>query len=286
MKSTKLLLLVCLLLCTWTAVQAQIQEPVTFTAELKQVNDREAELVFTGVIEKGWHVYATELGDGGPISAALIAEQLEGATLDGTLKAIGEEKDSYDKLFDMNVRYFETAVTFVQRVALSGDAFRIQGYLEYGACDDENCLPPTHVEFDYTGNAGAAEQATPAAVAASSPAAPAVAGTESARPDETAQGDWWRPVISQLQSFGDATAAGDGWLYIFFTGFVGGLIALFTPCVWPIIPMTVSFFLKRSKNRKKGIRDAWTYGASIVVIYVALGVVITALFGASALNAL
>ena len=76
------------------------------------------------------------------------------------------------------------------------------------------------------------------------------------------------------------------WIYIFITGFLGGLLALFTPCVWPIIPMTVSFFLKRSKDKKKGIRDAWTYGASIVVIYVALGLAITLIFGASALNAL
>lgn len=102
-----------------------------------------------------------------------------------------------------------------------------------------------------------------------------------------ASGELWKPVISELQALGEEHTQGDmSWIYIFVTGFLGGLLALFTPCVWPIIPMTVSFFLKRSKDKKKGIRDAWTYGASIVVIYVALGLAITLIFGASALNAL
>ncbi|MDR0895359.1 MAG: thioredoxin family protein [Prevotellaceae bacterium] len=288
----KKILLFCLVLFALT-VQAQIQEPVTFSTDLKKVNDHELDIVFTGKIEKGWHVYSTDLGDGGPISAMFNVDVLEGATLDGKLKAVGDEHNSYDKLFEMNVRYFETAVQFIQHVKLTGTAYRITGYLEYGACNDENCLPPTQVEFDYSGTGQPAseqkrtEADAPAAATASPTDTGSASGSGSASSVGATGSDLWKPVITQMQSFGETASQADrSWLYIFITGFVGGLIALFTPCVWPIIPMTVSFFLKRSKNKKKGIRDAWTYGASIVVIYVALGVAITAAFGPSALNAL
>lgn len=273
------------------AAYAQIQEPVKFKTELKNVSATEVEIVFTASIEQGWHVYSTDLGDGGPISATFNTDKLTGAQLDGKLRPVGKEIASFDKLFEMDVRYFEHTAQFVQKLKLTGGDYQVTGYLEYGACNDENCLPPTQVEFSFSGKA----EGTSASVLAETPAekadtaaAPAVIGSADGPTSVVvSDNDLWSPVIDELNALGETTSQEDmSWLYIFITGFVGGLLALFTPCVWPIIPMTVSFFLKRSKDKKKGIRDAWTYGASIVVIYVTLGLAITAIFGANALNAL
>lgn len=272
-------------------VQAQIKDPVKFTTTLKTLSDTEAEIVFTAAIDKGWHVYSTDLGEGGPISATFNTDKMNGAQAVGKLKPVGKEVAAFDKLFEMKVRYFENTATFVQKIKFTAATYQIEGYLEYGACDDESCLPPTQVPFNLSGK-----------TSLSGTSAEAVAVGAEAQQEEvlidkidsvvTAQAPvsadvLWSPVINELQAFGGEHTQEDmSWIYIFVTGFLGGLLALFTPCVWPIIPMTVSFFLKRSKDKKKGIRDAWTYGASIVVIYVGLGLIITGLFGASALNAL
>lgn len=298
----KKLLFPFVLLLFAVAVQAQIQDPVKFNSELKTVAADEAEVVFTAAIDKGWHVYSTDLGDGGPISATFNVEKISGAEVVGKLKPVGKEISTFDKLFEMKVRYFENTAQFVQKLKLTGGAYQIEGYLEYGACNDENCLPPTQVPFKFSGKAeGAAKEAAAATAETKAEEQPAkqetVSGTAPVAAIGGADGpteikvadkaDLWKPVISELQSLGETTSQEDmSWIYIFITGFAGGLLALFTPCVWPIIPMTVSFFLKRSKDKKKGIRDAWTYGASIVVIYVTLGLAITLVFGASALNAL
>ena len=298
----KKLLFPFVLLLFAVAVQAQIQDPVKFNSELKILAADEAEVVFTAAIDKGWHVYSTDLGDGGPISATFNVEKISGAEVVGKLKPVGKEISTFDKLFEMKVRYFENTAQFVQKLKLTGGAYQIEGYLEYGACNDENCLPPTQVPFKFSGKAeGAAKEAAAAAAETKAEEQPAkqetVSGTAPVAAIGGADGpteikvadkvDLWKPVISELNSLGETTSQEDmSWIYIFITGFAGGLLALFTPCVWPIIPMPVSFFLKRSKDKKKGIRDAWTYGASIVVIYVTLGLAITLIFGASALNAL
>ena len=298
----KKLLFPFVLLLFAVAVQAQIQDPVKFNSELKILAADEAEVVFTAAIDKGWHVYSTDLGDGGPISATFNVEKISGAEVVGKLKPVGKEISTFDKLFEMKVRYFENTAQFVQKLKLTGGAYQLEGYLEYGACNDENCLPPTQVPFQFSGKVeGAAKEAAAAAAETKAEEQPAkqetVSGTAPVAAIGGADGpteikvadkvDLWKPVISELNSLGETTSQEDmSWVYIFITGFAGGLLALFTPCVWPIIPMTVSFFLKRSKDKKKGIRDAWTYGASIVVIYVTLGLAITLVFGASALNAL
>ena len=298
----KKLLFPFVLLLFAVAMQAQIQDPVKFNSELKILAADEAEVVFTAAIDKGWHVYSTDLGDGGPISATFNVEKIFGAEVVGKLKPVGKEISTFDKLFEMKVRYFENTAQFVQKLKLTGGAYQLEGYLEYGACNDENCLPPTQVPFQFSGKVeGAAKEAAAATAemkaetqsAEQETAADTVSvagfcgGGGAAEINVTDKVDLWKPVINELQSLGETTSQEDmSWIYIFITGFAGGLLALFTPCVWPIIPMTVSFFLKRSKDKKKGIRDAWTYGASIVVIYVTLGLAITLIFGASALNAL
>ena len=294
-----------LLLLFAVVVQAQIQEPVKFKSELKTLQAGEAEVVFTGTIDKGWHVYSTDLGDGGPISATFNVESISGAELVGKLKPVGKEVAAFDKLFEMKVRYFENTAQFVQKLKLTGCEYKVEGFLEYGACNDENCLPPTQVPFKFSGKAEGTAVNGPAAdksadagdveLEKSSDTAQTadmaiIGGAESDTGINVAGDgttDLWKPVIDELQALGETVSQEDmSWIYIFITGFVGGLLALFTPCVWPIIPMTVSFFLKRSKDKKKGIRDAWTYGASIVVIYVGLGLLVTGIFGANALNSL
>ena len=293
--------LMSLLLFVTFALQAvaQMQEPIHFKSELKKKSATEAEIVFTATIDDGWHVYSTDLPDGGPISATFNVDKMEGVELVGKLTPVGKEEDKFDQMFQMQVRFFEHNAQFVQKIKITGATYSIEGYLQYGACNDQNCLPPTSVEFSYSGKGdpnAAATAKTPEskkdeAVAATETtegaentaeveAADATAGNDSiaATTAVSAGSDLWTPVIDELNAFDNHTdSSNSSWIYIFFAGFLGGLVALFTP---------VSFFLKRSGDKKKGIRDAWTYGASIVVIYVALGLAITLIFGASALNSL
>lgn len=301
----KFLSLTLLLLVTVVmAVQAQ----VSFTVKYKRVNPTTVDIVFTGTAQPGWHIYSTNIGEGGPTRATFGIDKIKGAKLKGGLKGGPGAKTMQDPIFEMPVTYYEGHATFTQRVELLDKDYELKGYLKYGACNDENCLPPTSVDATVKGTDGpaptaeskaeeaAAQQQAMASdlpttqtdtmgnnVAATDTAAAAVA----VQPlDSAATQALWTPVIKELRNFGTGAddVSGKAWYYIFFLGFVGGLVALFTPCVWPIIPMTVSFFLKRSGNRRKGIRDAITYGVSIVVIYVALGLIITTLFGANALN--
>lgn len=277
-------------------VMAQGDLPVHFSVQQKVVSPTEVDVIFSGKIDNGWHVYSTGLPADGPTSAVLNTEKAEGAKPIGKLKALGREISNFDQIFGMKLRYFEKSVTFVQRYQITGKTYRLKGYLEYGACNDENCMPPTQVEFSYSGKGpdGAPEAKeevkdeateTPVAVTADSLSADtaAVADTLSAN----IGGDLWKPMIKELQAFnGDNGNTDRSLLYIFLMGLVGGFVALFTPCVWPIIPMTVSFFLKRAKDKKKGVRDAITYGVSIIVIYLTLGIALTVIFGASFANAL
>ena len=292
-----------LMVISCLSVVAQMQDPVHFKTEWKSISANEAEIIFSATIDPGWHVYSTDLGDGGPTQATINIDKISGAALDGKLKPGSNEIKKMDPIFEMEVKFFEKTAKFTQKVKLTGGKYSVSGYLEYGACNDENCLPPTSVDFTFSGEVPAQakaadtkekeapkkEEAPVEAVAKADTAVEALATADSAVAETTLQGttNYWTPVISELSSYGEGTnEESHSWIYIFFTGLIGGLLALFTPCVWPIIPMTVSFFLKRTKDKKKGIRDAWTYGASIVVIYVTLGLAITLIFGASALNAL
>lgn len=292
-----------LMVISCLSVVAQMQDPVHFKTEWKSISANEAEIIFSATIDPGWHVYSTDLGDGGPTQATINIDKISGAALDGKLKPGSNEIKKMDPIFEMEVKFFEKTAKFTQKVKLTGGKYSVSGYLEYGACNDENCLPPTSVDFTFSGEVPAQakaadtkekeapkkEDAPVEVLAKADTAVEALAAADSTVAETTLQGttNYWTPVISELSSYGEGTnEESHSWIYIFFTGLIGGLLALFTPCVWPIIPMTVSFFLKRTKDKKKGIRDAWTYGASIVVIYVTLGLAITLIFGASALNAL
>ncbi len=286
-------LLLCWLLAVLLAlpVLAQIQEPIKFKTEWKKTSETEAEIIFNATIDKGWHVYSTELDEGGPISASFNIDEIKGAETIGKLTPVGNEINEMDPIFGMKVRYFVDKATFIQKIKITDKDYTIKGFLEFGACNDENCLPPTSVDFNFTGTS---ENIAVSETDKKEEETKNISETENTELTLTPlkigtsdKPDYWKPVITELNNFGEHTNQESmSWIYIFLTGLAGGLLALFTPCVWPIIPMTVSFFLKRTKDKKKGIRDAWTYGASIVVIYVTLGLAITLIFGASALNAL
>ena len=303
-------LLLLLTFFLFTAASAQ-EMPVKFTVQQKQVSPTEVDVVFTAKIDKGWHVYSTNIPDGGPTAATMHTDKAEGAQPMGALIKQGKEISEDDQIFGMRLSYFENAVTFIQKYKITAKTYNIKGYLEYGACNDEMCMPPSTVDFEYSGKgpeeAPAAEPAKeePAAAATTDPAtigaAALVSTTDTTKADTLAgampavvdsalvassQDKWWQPAVDKLKALNGGNISDRSWLYIFLMGLLYGLLAVFTPCVWPIIPMTVSFFLKRSKDKKKGIRDAITYGISIIVIYLALGLLVTALFGAQTLNAL
>ncbi len=242
-------------------------KPVVSSHNLEQVASDTVRLSFNLKISDGWHVYSTSLPAGGPISAELTFDESQGVTPASDLKYKGDEKEIFDPLFNMSVRYFEKSVTFYQDFAIS-EGWSMEGTFTYGACDDMTCLPPQRIEFTH---AAAAQ-------------APAAADLEEGIEDiEGFDNLLWAPVT--YTDANDVTGGGSLW-GLFLTSFIGGLIALLTPCVWPIIPMTVSFFLKRSQERRKAIRDAIVYGLSIIAVYVALALIITLIFGANALNAL
>ena len=275
---------------------AQMQTPVRFSVQQKRLSDNSLEVEFVGKADAGWHVYGTDIADGGPTRAELTLEKTVGLKPDGTLRATGSVHRAVDDLFEMEVSYMEGTVKFAQKFIITGPKYEVAGYLTYGACNDQNCMPPTNVEFSFDG-AGITdpepapaeqekvEEKTEEQVAESDTFAADVQDVDTAAEDFS--GDLWAPVIDELKALEDGADAKDtSLLGIFLLGMLGGLVALLTPCVWPIIPMTVSFFLKRNKDRSKGIREAVTYGVCIVVIYVALGLLVTLCFGASALNAL
>ena len=298
-------------------VQAQILTPVKWKIKLDDKGGApEKEIVFTATADKGWHLYDMNLPEGGPVSTSFTFETLNGAELIGQPVPSVKPTTVYDEQFAMNLRWYPGTVSFTQKLKVTDPAkFKAEGEVEFMACNDETCLPPDQIPFSFDKKSihvdpalaanssttevdkedattvqpdtqvvaeDASELNTPDPAAKETPATTSPKASDSL----TDSPNLWSPVIDQLKSFGDATvsAADTSWLFIFFAGFLGGLIALLTPCVWPMIPMTVSFFLKRTKDRKKAIRDAITYGLSIIVIYLVMGLLITGIFGASALN--
>ena len=285
------------------SAMAQMMDPVHFTSQLKLLKEGEAELVFSATIDPGWHVYSTNLGNDGPIAASFNTVKMEGAEPVGKLQARGSEIKKYDKLFDMELRYFEKAVTFVQKIRFTKPQYDIDCYVEYGACNDEACLPPSEASLKAKGKSPVATEETKDAKVKEEVKEDVevvekdtiVAQNDSVSAMVAEANDLWQPVVDELKAMGGSDNITDhSLLYILLMGFIGGLLAVCMPCIWPIIPMTVSFFLKRAKTDKKtmvstnrqGIKDAITYGLSIIVIYLGLGLLVTALFGSDTLNAM
>ena len=299
------------------AVKAQMVDPVHFKAELKTGNGAEAEIVFHATIDQGWHVYSTEIGEDGPIEATFNVVKMEGAELVGKLMPKGNVIKKMDKLFGMELKYFEGEATFVQKIRFTKPEYDIDCYLEYGACSDASCMPPSEVVLKQSGKSpvvansdqkeikedkkeieedkGQLLDTTKAEVTSSDSVYLPLSSSIS-----SGSTDLWEPVIDELRSLGSGEDLAEKSLWwLLLMGFLAGLAAVCMPCIWPIIPMTVSFFLKRAKDqttpgpsysggeaRRRGIRDAITYGLSIMVIYVGLGLLVTAIFGSDTLNSL
>ena len=283
-----------------------IRDAVTWSRSVEDKSPTEKVLVFTATVKDPWHLYGTELPKGGPTPTHLLVDKIEGAELVGGLTSTQKPIEKYDPNFEMTLRFFSGKVTFRQKIRITDPKkFAFVGAIRYMACNDEQCLPPANWEFTVQpkelgklGDAAAAKltEETPATTEATAtslgePSADSVASVDtlSVAPQDTAalaSSDLWAPVIPELKAYGDKAlnqAEGSLWMLLV-GGFLGGLVALVTPCVWPMIPMTVSFFLKRSSDRKKGIRDALLYGIGIIVIYVSLGLIVSAVFGSDALN--
>ncbi|MDR2120395.1 MAG: thioredoxin family protein [Tannerella sp.] len=294
---------------------AQILTPVKWDIRLIDSESAEKEILFTATLDPGWHVYDMNLPKGGPISTSILCERRQGVELIGEPKASVAPVAVYDDMFNMELRWYSGKVVFTQKIKVTDPkSFALKGEVEFMACNDETCLPPDRVAFSFgrndvkqTSMHGSAEETADADTAGTDAAATDAAGDTAdadmqaaatpAPPDHkgatakqgvlTAQPELWTPVTEDMKAFGEqnpASTDGASWWLIFLAGFAGGFIALLTPCVWPMIPMTVSFFLKRNSQRRKAIREAVFYGLSIIAIYLAMGLLITIAFGASALN--
>ena len=305
MKENKIylvLLIIAMMLCS-VSTKAQMVDPVHASAQLKTDGSAVGEIVFSLKIDAGWHVYGANLGTDGPIQASFHGAKMVGVEPVGRLVSRGKEISKYDNMFGMQLRYFENSVQFVQKVKFVKPDYKIDAYLEYGACNDQSCMPPQQISIVKTGKSPSVDakavkeepkkkaiktekaQETITDSTVSAALVPAVVRTDTSK--IAVAGNLWNPVIKEMRTFdGTSTDSNGSLIYIFFMGFVGGLLALFTPCVWPIIPMTVSFFLKRSKNRAKGLRDAVTYGISIIVIFLMLGLLVTSIYDPHKLNEL
>ncbi|MBR3877084.1 MAG: thioredoxin family protein [Bacteroidaceae bacterium] len=283
-------------------------EPVTIEENVA-VNGAEGTVTFNAFIEPGYHMYSTNIPDGGPTPASVTFRVVEGAELVGVLTPGEGAITEMDPIFEMMLSYFDNSATFTQKVKFLGGKYRLEGTLRYQSCNDGGCFPGRY-DFSMTGEVTLPKEEAPKAVVKPEPKKEAPVKVEEPKAEEKpveavadtavvaeqeqptvseparaafAENELWTPVIDKL----DVEVAEDSsiWL-VFILGFGGGLVALLTPCVWPIIPMTVSFFLKRSKQRSQAIREAMIYGVSIVVIYLLLGLAVTLIFGAGALNAL
>lgn len=273
----------------------QIERPVTWTFDQKSIKNQEIQLIFKAAIDHPWHIYGMNIPAGGPISTTIHFDKTTGVKLVG--KPVSQSKliEQYDKSFDMKLSWYEGQAIFVQRaVVTDAKAFGVSGYVEFMVCNDENCLPPTKEPFSF-GKAPSAAETTPVQPQTAQSVAPLKVDSGVKRVivpvpvSSNPSAGTWAPVIDRMKAFASGGAenkTGGSLLSIFLWGLLGGFLALFMPCIWPIIPMTVSFFLKRTTDRKKAVKDAFMYGLSIITIYLVLGLFITAIFGASSLNSL
>ena len=255
------------------AQQDDIKTPITWDNSFEMVSDTEAVASFTATIDNGWPLYSTQLPDGGPSPTVVVWDKISGLEPTGDLTPDHAPIEKVDEMFELTLSWWEQKVTLTQHFKVTDPStVHLEGYVEYSSCNDETCIPPTKEPFTFSGNASAATTDN----ASEQDAANAQLSAASELPAT------WTPVDT---SGTEDSQSGSLW-YIFLGGFLGGLLALLTPCVWPMIPLTVSFFLKKSGSRAKSILNASVYGLSIIIIYLLLGLIITLAFGASALNEL
>lgn len=272
----KLLLLVAIFASALFA-SAQMANPIRWTTDFKHISSTTGELIMKAEVDNGWHLYGTRLPDGGPRPTSIDYTEMKGCKPMGDLTFSTAPEEKIDMVFHLRLSWWEDDVTLTQRFEITDPkSFALAGTISFQGCNDSACMAPSKVEFEYGSTAPVADDTASADTIA--------AATASAHSDTGMDADLWAPVEMPAGE-GDTSADSSAW-YIFIWGFMGGLLALMTPCVWPMIPLTVSFFLKKSGSRSRSIRDAVIYGLSIVVIYLALGLVITFFFGSGKLNEL
>ncbi len=254
---------------------AQLQTPITWTTSLEMISDDEGEIKFDAEIEDGWHLYALTLPEGGPNPTKITFDKLEGVELIGEIIPSVPATETFDNVFQLPLEWWASNVSLVQKFKLIGkDGYNIIGKISFQGCNNESCIPPSKELFEFT--KGIENEKTEV-----------VAVVEHNEKGSLNTDSWWTPVVvPESEESAPQSTADAPWWEIFLWGFLGGLAALITPCVWPLIPMTVSFFLKKNDSKAKSIRDAVTYGISIIIIYLVLGLAITIIFGAGKLNEL
>lgn len=280
----RLVLSTLVLLSVFVSVQGQILNPIKWTSSVSVEDNGMGTMTFSAVIEKGWHLYSMDIPEGGPVATSFNWDKIEGVELMGEPMPDRKPHEEIDEVFSMKLGWWEDNVTITQKfkVVDMASGYDIEGYINYMLCNDATCQAPSNETFRFV-----EEKSQSAPTVMSEPKQEvAVSQPVNARADFSSE-ELWQPVDVQNEGSMEATGTSSRSLwYIFFAGFLGGLLALLTPCVWPMIPLTVSFFLKKSGSRGKSVRDAIIYGLSIVVIYLALGLFITGVFGASKLNEL
>ncbi len=263
------------------AVKGEIVRPVQWSSSITMTSATEGYVEFDANISKGWHMYALQLPEGGPRPTTFVFTTVEGAEFTDEITATKAPIEKVDIIFHLKLGWWDSDVSFRRNFRLTDKGgCKIEGYVEFQGCNDQSCIPPTKEPFDLKYGEVTASKVSVADSVGNEITQHHVAAAGDANVEE-----WWQPVSYPEIGPDSITDISDSsWWYIFLWGFVGGLIALLTPCVWPMIPLTVSFFLKRSSDRKRAVGDAVIYGAAIIVIYLVLGLAITMIFGASKLN--
>jgi thiol:disulfide interchange protein len=255
----------------FTDPQAKIYDPIKWTYSSQKINEKETDLIITAKLEKGWHLYSQFIEEGGPIPTSFKFNTSPNYKLIGKVSESPKAVRAFDKNFGMDIAWHKDQVIFKQRISVINPIETVSGVLEFMVCNDERCLPPAELEFQIpissTVNTSLDAEVQDSVISTNALVDSSKEDTQStvgsSTPSSKSEGSLWA---------------------IFLAGFIGGLAAFFMPCIYPMIPMTVSFFTKQSGSRAKGIRSAIIYGISIIIIYVALGLLITLIFGASALN--
>ncbi|GAO31100.1 protein-disulfide reductase DsbD family protein [Geofilum rubicundum] len=267
----KYLLLLSIVLWGALGLNAQVLEPVKWSFSLNRISETQVEVVADATIDDNWHLYSTKIPDGGPVPTSLNIAASELFTLVGEVQQSPEPEPFFDEAFQMELGYFSNTARLTQVVELAeGQALALSGYVEFMVCDDHRCLPPERIDFELSEDGAEA-----AAVATDA--------------EEAEEGGDAAVSVAEGETRSDSKGGSSdksGYWGIFWLAFLGGLAALLTPCVFPMIPLTVSFFLRNADNRGKALRDGLFYGLTIIFAYVFLGLAISVLFGADALNAM
>ena len=265
-------------------------EPVKFSILTQKINEKEINLVFNATIDDGWYLYSQfQESEDGPMPTTFTYEESTNYELVGKAKESDNVKKVYDKVFEMDVQKFAKTASFTQKIKIKDASNPIMGYFDFQTCDDARCIPVILDIFVDTKKMQAFVGKEASDKISAYEASKKVDGRYEKDDRDTI--DQTRATIlatyeNPVGNCGESEEKGSGLFWTFILGFGGGLLALLTPCVFPMIPLTVSFFTKGSKSRAEGIKNGLIYGASIIVIYVLLGLLITIAFGPEALNRL